>query len=295
MSLEEVGALHLLLNHQWVNGDIPADPQAIAFILGRGVTLDYAQELLSGRLGRKFLRRRTGRLYNKRLDLERVAQQKRREERSKAGKLGMTKRYGKEGKKNAKKSKAGDKSLEADIKKTEERHKIDSLKCSTDSKLSNKATNSVSDSLLTKSNSASAIASASASSVSSKANAFSETSDARHRALVDRLFETYQSETGMNLKPVFNGSDGKAIKNLLGALPDIGVEELTESWIGFLRTDDEFHRKHIGQHPVRWWASRVNAFLSGEKKSGTSKTLRHNVRTGKAWLARERKSHAEEG
>ena len=137
MSLEEVGAYHLLLNHQWMNGDIPEKPGELAFILGRGCTPEKAQALLSSRIGRKFSLRRHGRLYNKRLHREKVAQEKRRKQQSEAGKKGMKNRYRKEKEKP---------STDRDLPNT----------------VSNPVTNHDKISLLTKSNSASASASATA-------------------------------------------------------------------------------------------------------------------------------------
>jgi len=85
--------------------------------------------------------------------------------------------------------------------------------------------------------------------------------DERFKELVDRIFIIYEKETRKKLNPLFGAADGKAVKRLLENLPEENVERLCESFLNFLRTDDDFDYKQISRGPVRYWATRVYAFL----------------------------------
>lgn len=77
MTLEEIGAYHVLLDHQWLHGDIPSEPNEIAVILGRNTSLKKAKLFLNGtRLARRFSTKKSGRLYSKKL--ERIRREKQR-------------------------------------------------------------------------------------------------------------------------------------------------------------------------------------------------------------------------
>lgn len=85
--------------------------------------------------------------------------------------------------------------------------------------------------------------------------------DWRFKELVDRLFEIYEKETSSKLNPLFGAADGKMIARLLKNLPEENVTRLCNSFTNFLRTDNDFDAEQINRAPVRYWATRINAFL----------------------------------
>jgi len=89
--------------------------------------------------------------------------------------------------------------------------------------------------------------------------------DKRFKILVDRLFEIYEKETKNKLNPLFGVADGKMIARLLKNLPEESVDVLCASFVNFLRTDDDFDALMITRGPVRYWATRVTAFLPKQK------------------------------
>ncbi len=117
----------------------------------------------------------------------------------------------------------------------------------------------------------------------------SASADVRFEPLKEFLFSDYKRIKGMSLNPVFNGSDGKALKDMLKDLPDTHVEVLQSAWTAFLLSHDKFYRKMHGSHPVRYWASNVNAFLelaSHGSQAGHSQLSTHNAKVGRDWLSR---------
>lgn len=85
--------------------------------------------------------------------------------------------------------------------------------------------------------------------------------DRRFKVLIDRIFEIYESETGTKLNPVFDITDGAMVKRLLKKLPEESVDRLCESFLFFLRTNNEFDADQIKRKPIRYWATRINVFL----------------------------------
>ena len=117
----------------------------------------------------------------------------------------------------------------------------------------------------------------------------SASADARFGPLQEFLFSDYKRIKDMSLNPVFNGSDGKALKGMLKDLPDVPIEVLQSAWTAFLLSPDKFYRKMHGSHPVRYWASNVNAFLelaSNGSQAGHSRLSTHNAKVGRDWLSR---------
>jgi len=98
-----------------------------------------------------------------------------------------------------------------------------------------------------------------------KARSTPSGADPRFQPLVDYLFESYQEVVGLSLRPAYKAADGNSLKQLLKDLPDNDAESLKQAWLSFLNTRDEFHRKQIKQHPVRYWSSNINTFL-GERE-----------------------------
>lgn len=90
--------------------------------------------------------------------------------------------------------------------------------------------------------------------------------DPRYKPLVEFLFESYLQATGLKLNPVFGSSDGKAIKAMLQACPDIDLETLQGAWVAFLCSDDDFVTRQHGKHPARYWATNINSFLLPDRK-----------------------------
>jgi len=113
--------------------------------------------------------------------------------------------------------------------------------------------------------------------------------DVRFKPLKEFLFSDYQQIKGMKLNPVFNGSDGKALTQMLKSLPEVPIEVLQSAWTAFLLSPDKFYRKLHGSHPVRYWASNVNTFLelaSNGSQAGHSRISAHNTKVGQDWLSR---------
>ena len=117
----------------------------------------------------------------------------------------------------------------------------------------------------------------------------SASADERFKPLKDFVFSEYKRIKGMSLNPVFNGSDGKALTQMLRSLPQVPPEVLKSAWTAFLLSQDKFYRKMHGSHPVRYWASNVNAFLelaSNGPQAGHSRLSAHNTKVGQDWLSR---------
>jgi len=117
----------------------------------------------------------------------------------------------------------------------------------------------------------------------------SASADARSEPLKEFLFSDYKRIKDMSLNPVFDGSDGKALKGMLKDLPDVPIEVLQSAWTAFLLSQDRFYRKMHGSHPVRYWASNVNTFLelaSNSPQAGHSRLSAHNTKVGQDWLSR---------
>ena len=113
--------------------------------------------------------------------------------------------------------------------------------------------------------------------------------DIRFTPLKTFLFSKYKAIKSLELRPVFNASDGKALKEMLKDLPEIPIESFQSTWIAFLLSEDQFYRKMHGTHPVRYWASNINAFFdlaSNGSKAGHSRLSTHNARVGQDWLSR---------
>lgn len=206
MTLEEVGAYHLLLGHQWMNRDIPEDPLAVAMILGRNTSVEKAREFLRGRVGKKFLRSRTGRLRNERLHREWLEAKARSKKLADSGRSGAYLRW-----------------------------------------YNSQATGPPNSQAMSR-----------------------PLADHRYRPFLERAFKSYQEKTSFKLGVVFDRSDGEAIRNLLKKDPEITIDQLVESWNNFLDTKDDFHRKQIGIHPIRYWATRSNAFRGKPPKNRES-------------------------
>jgi len=117
----------------------------------------------------------------------------------------------------------------------------------------------------------------------------SASADGRFKPLKEFLFSDYKRIKGMSLNPVFNGSDGKAVKDMLKDLPDTPTEIFQSAWTAFLLSQDGFYRKMHGSHPVRYWARNINAFLeliSNGPQAGHSRLSAHNTKVGQDWLSR---------
>jgi len=84
--------------------------------------------------------------------------------------------------------------------------------------------------------------------------------DPRFKRLVEQLFSSYETATGLKLAPCFDASDGRALKKMLASV-DIPLSDLSAGWDRFLASTDEFDQRQIGSKPVRYWASRVNKWL----------------------------------
>lgn len=89
--------------------------------------------------------------------------------------------------------------------------------------------------------------------------------DPRFRRVLDIIFKKYLACTGRGISPLLDKSDFQALVRLLKKAPDISEEELGDLFENFLKTKDDFHRKFIGIHPLRYFATRIHAF---QLKSG---------------------------
>jgi uncharacterized protein YdaU (DUF1376 family) len=92
MTLEEEGAYRRLLDHCWLQGSIPDDMQALARMC-KNISPRRMEKLWKSI--EPCFRKRAGRWYHPRLDIERRGQEARREAKSRAGKLGAEAKHGK--------------------------------------------------------------------------------------------------------------------------------------------------------------------------------------------------------
>lgn len=92
MSYEQEGIYRRLLDHQWLNGSLPADPKQIAKLVPKVPAARFLK-LWEG-IAEKFNGTVPGRLTNGRLERQRQAAEAYRDGQSDAGKLGAAKRWG---------------------------------------------------------------------------------------------------------------------------------------------------------------------------------------------------------
>lgn len=92
MSLAEEGAYRRLIDYCWLNGDVPADPQRCARLIGKGATEEIAKVVLE-----MFIPSPTNpdRMIHDRLEIERKKQEEHSKERSESGKRGAKTRWAK--------------------------------------------------------------------------------------------------------------------------------------------------------------------------------------------------------
>ena len=84
--------------------------------------------------------------------------------------------------------------------------------------------------------------------------------------MVDFFFSQYKKHRGVDL--VCHDADFAQLSKLLKKLPDCKALDLCRSVKRFLTSPDKFHQ---GQsHPVRYWATNINAFLPNSVSAGTS-------------------------
>ncbi len=84
----------------------------------------------------------------------------------------------------------------------------------------------------------------------------------RFQPLKEFFHQKYEEIRGTELDT--NGSDYKALSDLLKRQPELSLEYLQQSAVIYLKDDYSFHVKQ--GHPLRFWASNINPFLSGRKQ-----------------------------
>ncbi len=72
MTYEQEGVYHRLLDHQWVEGSLPADPKRIALLVPKQMTVDHFVNDIWPAMAEKFIAREDGRLINRRLERHRA-------------------------------------------------------------------------------------------------------------------------------------------------------------------------------------------------------------------------------
>ncbi len=77
----------------------------------------------------------------------------------------------------------------------------------------------------------------------------SASADARSEPLKEFLFSDYKRIKDMSLNPVFNGSDGKALTQMLRSLPEVPTEVLQLAWTAFLLSPDKILPEDAWQPP----------------------------------------------
>ncbi len=89
----EIGDYIVLLATQWVNKDLPSDPERLAKIVGKNVS-DFIP--VWNIIKHKFIKQENGRLMNERIQASRVHKKQISENTSMAGKIGAATRYEKQ-------------------------------------------------------------------------------------------------------------------------------------------------------------------------------------------------------
>ncbi len=84
----------------------------------------------------------------------------------------------------------------------------------------------------------------------------------RFQPLKEFFHQKYEEIRGTELDT--NGSDYKALKDLLKRKPKLSLEYLQQSAVIYLKSNKPFH---VDQgHPLRFWANNINPFLPGRKQ-----------------------------
>ena len=97
-----------------------------------------------------------------------------------------------------------------------------------------------------------------------KRNKYTASSDADPRFNpLKEFFHTYYKKV-RGTKLVTDGSDFKALSELLKKVPDIPLKRLEAAAISYLNSSDDFDQKQ--GHPLRYWANNINPWLAGPKQ-----------------------------
>lgn len=92
----------------------------------------------------------------------------------------------------------------------------------------------------------------------SKKKAASPDADPRFHPLKEFFHTHYQKIRGTPL--VTDGSDYKALTDLLKKIPNIPLKRLEDAALSYLNSDKEFDQKQ--GHPLRFWANNINPWLA---------------------------------
>jgi len=109
-------------------------------------------------------------------------------------------------------------------------------------------------------------------------------SDERLKDLKKFISEEFHRIRGFKL--ITDSSDWTKLSSLLKSTKDDSVfclEKLQRAWTNFLGSEDEFHQKQ--GHPLRYWASNINAFIGGVRHRNGSKEHETDMQK----LAREKR------
>ena len=255
MTLEEVGAYVLLLNHCWLEGSIPSSPELIAKILRTDVS---TVERVWLQVSKKFKRTKKDkeRFQNDRLERERKFQKNRRKRLSKIAKI-----------------------RHENQKKVHEKVNSDA---SCDARaLQQQQACAVQEQQRSSSPSASPSASANSSYLKKeKRKRALPVSDDRRQPFLSAFIADYE---GFHGKPLFtDDSDYVAATKLLKATQGkLGLDDLLQSANRFIRSAEDFHRNQ--GHPLRWFCANINAFLPS-KAVQIPKRLLDNMQAGWAFV-----------
>lgn len=86
--------------------------------------------------------------------------------------------------------------------------------------------------------------------------------DPRFELLLKFMFEEYERVRRMKLDPIYHDPDRKAIENMLKKMPGEDLKKFQKAWTRFLKTEDKFDQKLLDRTPVKYWAQKINAFMS---------------------------------
>ena len=93
-------------------------------------------------------------------------------------------------------------------------------------------------------------------------------SDPRLTPLKSFISEKFKAVRGCGM--ISDSSDWSKLSALLKSSredPAYCLEKLQTAWMAFLESEDQFHQKQ--GHPLRYWASNVNAFIGNGARHGT--------------------------
>ncbi len=86
--------------------------------------------------------------------------------------------------------------------------------------------------------------------------------DPRFQPLKEFFHQKYEEIRGPKLDT--NGSDYKALSDLLKRQPKLSLEDLQRAGVRYLKNNEPFY---VNQpHPLRYWANNINPFLPGRKQ-----------------------------